>query len=76
MFENGSHEKMQSAYRTAHSTESALIRVQNDILRQLDKQELSEANHRARRSAGKNLTLAHWTLDISEVMLASKLLLI
>ena len=25
---------------------------------------------------GKNLTLAHWTLDISEVMLASKLLLI
>ena len=37
MSENGLHEKMQSAYRTAHSTESALIRVQNDILRQLDK---------------------------------------
>ena len=25
---------------------------------------------------GKNLTLAHWTLDISEVILASKSLLI
>ena len=37
MSENGLHEKMQSAYRTAHRTESALIRVQNDILRQLDK---------------------------------------
>ena len=37
MSEDGLHEKMQSAYRTAHSTESALIRVQNDILRQLDK---------------------------------------
>ena len=37
MSENGLHEKMQSAYRTAHSTESALIRVQNDILCQLDK---------------------------------------
>ena len=37
MSKNGLHEKMQSAYRTAHSTESTLIRVQNDILRQLDK---------------------------------------
>ena len=36
MSENGLHEKMQSAYRNAHSTESALLRVQNDILRQLD----------------------------------------
>ena len=36
MSENGLHEKMQSAYRNAHCTESALLRVQNDILRQLD----------------------------------------
>ena len=36
MSENGLHEKMQSAYRNAHSTESALLRVQNDILHQLD----------------------------------------
>ena len=36
MSENGLHEKMQSAYRNAHSTESALLRVQYDILRQLD----------------------------------------
>ena len=38
MSKNNLHEKMQSAYRTAHSTESALLRVQNDILRQLDNQ--------------------------------------
>ena len=38
------------------------------------KQELSEANHRARRSAGEKLNIS--PLDISEVMLASKLLLI
>ena len=37
MSDNGLHEKMQSAYKPAHSTESTLIRVQNDILRQLDK---------------------------------------
>ena len=36
MSENGLHENMQSAYKIAHSTESALIRVQNDILCQLD----------------------------------------
>ena len=36
MSQNGLHEKMQSAYRNAHSTESALLRVQNDILRQLN----------------------------------------
>ena len=35
MCKNDLHEKIQSAYRTARSTESALIRVQNDILRQL-----------------------------------------
>ena len=37
MSENGLHEKMQSTYRTAHSTESTLIRLQNDIVCQLDK---------------------------------------
>ena len=37
MSENGLDEKMQSAYITAHRPESALIRVQNDILHQLDK---------------------------------------
>ena len=36
MSKNCLHEKMQSAYRNAHSTESALLRVQNDILHQLD----------------------------------------
>ena len=30
-------EKMQSAYKTGHSTESALLRIQNDILHDLDK---------------------------------------
>ena len=30
-------EKMQSAYNTGHSTESALLRIQNDILHDLDK---------------------------------------
>ena len=30
-------EKMQSAYKTGHSTESALLRIQNDILQDLDK---------------------------------------
>ena len=30
--ENGLHEKLQSAYRKNHSTETALIRVQNDIM--------------------------------------------
>ncbi len=36
MTEHGLHEPLQSAYKTAHSTESALIRIQNDILLQLD----------------------------------------
>ena len=33
---NHLHEPMQSAYRACHSTETALVRVQNDILRTLD----------------------------------------
>ena len=33
---NQLHEPMQSAYRACHSTEAALVRVQNDILRTLD----------------------------------------
>ena len=33
---NQLHEPMQSAYRSCHSTETALVRVQNDILRTLD----------------------------------------
>ncbi len=36
MTKNGLHETLQSAYKTAHSTESALIRIQNDILMDLD----------------------------------------
>ena len=35
--DNKLHEKMQSAYRSYHSTETALLRVHNDILVQLDK---------------------------------------
>ena len=34
--ENNLHSKMQSAYRPYHSTETALLRVQNDILLALD----------------------------------------
>ena len=37
MTENNLHEKFQSAYKPCHSTETALLRVQNDILRALDK---------------------------------------
>lgn len=37
MIENELNEQMQSAYRAYHSTETALIRVQNDILLNLDK---------------------------------------
>ena len=33
---NGLHEKFQSAYKKYHSTETALIRVQNDLLVALD----------------------------------------
>ena len=31
-------EPMQSAYKTGHSTEAALLKVQNDILMAIDKQ--------------------------------------
>lgn len=34
--ENKLHERFQSAYRKFHSTESALLKVQNDILQSLD----------------------------------------
>ena len=33
---NDLHDPLQSAYKTAHSTESALLKVQNDILRTVD----------------------------------------
>ena len=36
MTENGLHETLQSAYKPGHSTESALTRIQNDILLDLD----------------------------------------
>ena len=34
--ENNLYETFQSAYRSGHSTETALLRVQNDILRAID----------------------------------------
>ena len=34
--ENDLHEEMQSAYRKFHSTETALLKIQNDILQSLD----------------------------------------
>ena len=34
-------EPMQSAYRKAHSTETALVRIQNDILRATDNKEVT-----------------------------------
>ena len=37
MTENSLHENMQSAYKAKHSTETALVKVQNDILLELDK---------------------------------------
>lgn len=37
---NHLHEKFQSAYKKHHSTKTALLRVQNDILLALDKQEV------------------------------------
>ena len=37
--ENALHEPFQSAYRTSHSTEMALLRVQSDILLALDRKE-------------------------------------
>ena len=33
------HEKMQSAYREGHSTETALVRIQNDLLISIDKKQ-------------------------------------
>lgn len=36
LHENGLHEVFQSAYKPCHSTEAALIGVQNDILRAID----------------------------------------
>ena len=33
---NDLHDPLQSAYKTAHSTETALLKVQNDILRTVD----------------------------------------
>ena len=37
--EKGQHEPHQSAYRSAHSTETALVRVSSDILSALDRRE-------------------------------------
>ena len=37
--ESGQHEPHQSAYRSAHSTETALVRVSSDILSALDRRE-------------------------------------
>ena len=37
LISNNLHEQHQSAYRTFHSTETALLKVQNDILQSLDK---------------------------------------
>ena len=36
LYENKLHEGLQSAYRKFHSTETALLKVQNDILQSLD----------------------------------------
>ena len=33
---NGLHEALQSAYRRSHSTETALLKVQSDIIESLD----------------------------------------
>ena len=39
MSDNNLHETYQSAYKKLHNTETALVRVQNDILRALDKRQ-------------------------------------
>ena len=41
MIENGLHEPLQSAYKSGHSTETALIRVHNDILASMDQQKVT-----------------------------------
>ena len=41
LMENDILEPMQSAYKTGHSTETALLKVQNDILMDIDKQKLT-----------------------------------
>ncbi len=38
LYSNGLHGKLQAAYRKNHSTETALLRAQNDILRGIDSQ--------------------------------------
>ena len=37
MSEHNMHEPHQSAYRVGHSTETALVRIHNDIAREMDK---------------------------------------
>ena len=41
LMKNDILEPMQSAYKTGHSTETALLKVQNDILMPIDKQKLT-----------------------------------
>ena len=41
MITNGLHEPLQSAYKQFHSCETALLKVENDILMAMDKQQLS-----------------------------------
>ena len=41
MITNGLHEPLQSAYKQFHSCETALFKVQNDILMASDKQQVS-----------------------------------
>ena len=41
LMKNDILEPMQSAYKTGHSTETALLKVQNDILMAIDKQKLT-----------------------------------
>ena len=46
MNDSNLHEKMQSAYKPNHSTETALIRVQNDILYNIDSKQCVFAGFR------------------------------
>ena len=54
--QNGLREKFQSAYRASHSTETALTRVRNDILLNMD-------NQRSTCLVSLNLSAAFDTLD-------------